>query len=125
MDPILIVNAGSSSVKFEVVAVGGSADLKFQIRGGRWTASVHSRGCAPAAPMERSLLSGASIRATFRCALHVAGAWLREQFDIDRIAVGHGVVDGGPKYDRPVVVDASAAAGSPPRPGARLALSLR
>ena len=33
MDPILIVNAGSSSVKFEVVAVGGSADLNFQIRG--------------------------------------------------------------------------------------------
>ena len=33
MDPILVVNAGSSSVKFEVFAIEGSADLKLQVTG--------------------------------------------------------------------------------------------
>jgi acetate kinase len=33
MDPILVVNAGSSSVKFEVFAIEGSTDLKLQVRG--------------------------------------------------------------------------------------------
>ena len=40
-------------------------------------------------------------------ALHTAGTWLREEHDIDPIAVGHRVVHGGPKYDRPVLVDAN------------------
>ena len=43
-------------------------------------------------------------------ALHVAGAWLREQVDIDPVAVGHRVVHGGPKHDRPVLVDAGVVA---------------
>jgi acetate kinase len=33
MDSILVVNAGSSSVKFEVFAVGGSAKLTRRIKG--------------------------------------------------------------------------------------------
>ena len=40
-------------------------------------------------------------------ALHTAGTWLRKEHDIDPIAVGHRVVHGGPKYDRPVLVDAN------------------
>jgi acetate kinase len=39
--------------------------------------------------------------------LHAAGTWLREEHDINPIAVGHRVVHGGPKYDRPVLVDHS------------------
>ena len=42
-------------------------------------------------------------------ALHTAGTWLREEHDINPIAVGHRVVHGGPKYDRPVLVDAQRA----------------
>ena len=34
-----------------------------------------------------------------------AAAWLRETQKLEPIAVGHRVVHGGPKYDRPVLVD--------------------
>jgi acetate kinase len=40
-------------------------------------------------------------------ALAVAGAWLRETQQLEAIAVGHRVVHGGPRYDRPVLVDAA------------------
>ena len=33
MDPILVVNAGSSSVKFQVFAIEGSTELTLQIKG--------------------------------------------------------------------------------------------
>ena len=39
--------------------------------------------------------------------LATAGAWLREERQINPIAVGHRVVHGGPDYDRPVRVDAA------------------
>jgi acetate kinase len=37
-------------------------------------------------------------------ALQTAGAWLREAQKLEPCAVGHRVVHGGPKYDRPVLV---------------------
>jgi acetate kinase len=37
MDTILVVNAGSSSVKFQVFAIGEGADLTRLIKG-QWTA---------------------------------------------------------------------------------------
>jgi acetate kinase len=37
--------------------------------------------------------------------MRTAGAWLREQSDINLIAIGHRVVHGGPDFDRPVLVD--------------------
>jgi phosphate acetyltransferase len=40
-------------------------------------------------------------------AIQAAGAWLRETQKLDPLAVGHRVVHGGPKYDRPVRVDNS------------------
>src|SRR6185437_5797548 len=39
-------------------------------------------------------------------ALAAAGNWLRQELQIDPVAVGHRVVHGGPDYDRPVRVDA-------------------
>jgi acetate kinase len=39
-------------------------------------------------------------------ALQASAAWLREEYDIAPIAVGHRVVHGGPDYDKPVLVDA-------------------
>src|SRR4051812_33257556 len=40
-------------------------------------------------------------------ALQTAGAWLRETQKLEPSAVGHRVVHGGPKYDRPVLVDST------------------
>jgi acetate kinase len=108
MDPILVVNAGSSSVKFEIFAIEGSADLKLQVRGqvdGIGTQPrLRARGADGAQLIDRRL----EMRDVpdVPAALHAAGAWLREQFEIDPVAVGHRVVHGGPRYDRPVLVDA-------------------
>jgi acetate kinase len=40
-----------------------------------------------------------------KAALITAGAWLRETQNLEPSAVGHRVVHGGPKYDRPIRVD--------------------
>jgi acetate kinase len=38
-------------------------------------------------------------------AMSVAGAWLREELNINPVAVGHRVVHGGPDYANPVLID--------------------
>ncbi len=108
MDPILVVNAGSSSVKFEVFAIQGSADLKLQVRGqmdgiGRQP-RLRAHGADGAQLIEQHF--EANDVPDVPSALHTAGAWLREQLEINPVAVGHRVVHGGPKYVRPVLVDA-------------------
>ena len=108
MDPILVVNAGSSSVKFEVFAIEGSADLKLQVKG-----QVDGIGTQPRL-RGRGADGAQLIDQRFETrevpdvpsALQMAGAWLREQLEMQPVAVGHRVVHGGPKYARPVRVDA-------------------
>ena len=109
MDSILVVNAGSSSVKFEVFAVAGPADLSRQVKG-----QVDGIGTQPRLRAHGADGAGIVDQRFERdqvpdvpTALHTAGTWLREEHDIDPIAVGHRVVHGGPKYDRPVLVDAN------------------
>ena len=109
MDPILVVNAGSSSVKFQVFAIEGTDDLTLQIKG-----QVDGIGTQPRlrarGPGRVELVDRRFEREQVpdvSAALQASGAWLREQYAIDPIAVGHRVVHGGPKYDRPVLVDAA------------------
>jgi acetate kinase len=109
MDSILVVNAGSSSVKFEVFAVASPADLTRRIKG-----QVDGIGTQPRLRAQGADDAGVVDQRFERdqvpdvpAALHTAGTWLREEHDIDPIAVGHRVVHGGPKYDRPVLVDAN------------------
>src|SRR6516162_309535 len=109
MDSILVVNAGSSSVKFEVFAVAGPADLSRQVKG-----QVDGIGTQPRLRAHGADGAGIVDQRFERdqvpdvpTALHTAGTWLREEHDIDPIAVGHRVVHGGPKYDKPVLVDAN------------------
>jgi acetate kinase len=108
MDPILVINAGSSSVKFQVFAVEGANELTLQIKG-----QVDGIGTQPRlqarAPGEVEVVNECYERSAVPdvpSALATAGAWLRERYDINPIAVGHRVVHGGPAYDRPVLVDA-------------------
>ncbi|HZR87505.1 MAG TPA: acetate/propionate family kinase [Bradyrhizobium sp.] len=107
MDTILVVNAGSSSVKFEVFAIEGDA-LKRQARG-----QVDGIGTRPrlrAAGADRAVLverefDTASV-SDVPAALAAAGTWLREEMQLHPVAIGHRVVHGGPDFDAPVRVDA-------------------
>jgi acetate kinase len=107
MDTILIVNAGSSSVKFQIYSVEGEGRLRRQIKG-----QIDGIGSRP-----RLRASGASgdplaDRAypiegvpDVPAAMEIAGGWLRDELSIHPMAVGHRVVHGGPDYDRPVLID--------------------
>ena len=108
MDTILVVNAGSSSVKFQVFAAGRRGDPERQIKGQIDGIGVRPRLRASAANgdtlIDREL--GAEEVSTVPEALQAAGAWLRDACSISPIAVGHRIVHGGPRYDRPVLIDA-------------------
>ncbi|OPY94597.1 acetate kinase [Bradyrhizobium sacchari] len=107
MDTILVVNAGSSSVKFQVYSIEGEGTLRRQIKG-----QIDGIGSRP-----RLRAGGASngplvdraypIEAVpdVPAAMAVAGDWLRNELRVTPIAVGHRVVHGGPDYSRPVVID--------------------
>ena len=108
MDTILVVNAGSSSVKFQLFAVESDGALKRQVRGQVDGIGTHPRlrttGADRTALVDRAL--DAPAVADVAAALAVAGSWLREELLIHPIAIGHRVVHGGPDYERPVRGDA-------------------
>jgi acetate kinase len=106
MDTILVANAGSSSVKFQVFEIGPGRKLNCQIKG-----KVEGIGTKPllraADATGRMLIDRAFSNGTIPdvpSALQAAGAWLRDELRIDPVAVGHRVVHGGPDFNRPVLV---------------------
>jgi acetate kinase len=107
MDTILVVNAGSSSVKFQIFAIEGEGRLRRQIKGQMDGIGTRPRlratgaGDDPMADRAYPIESVPDVPA----ALAVAGGWLRDEIGMDPIAVGHRVVHGGPDYDRPVLID--------------------
>jgi acetate kinase len=109
MDTILVINAGSSSVKFQVFAVDGDGRLSRQIKGQMDGIGSRPRLRATGAEGETLAERAYSIEgvADIPAALHVAGDWLRDERQITPLAVGHRVVHGGPDYDKPVLIDHS------------------
>ena len=107
MDTILVANAGSSSVKFQVFGIERDGSLKRQIKGQMDGVGSRPRLRVTAADkavlVDRTYESAAVPDVT--TALTTAGAWLRAEQKIDPIAIGHRVVHGGPDYDGPVRVD--------------------
>jgi acetate kinase len=107
MDTILVVNAGSSSVKFQVFSVDGDGRLHRQIKG--QMDGIGSR------PRLRATDAAGNVMADrvypiesvpdVPSGLMLASAWLRDELQVSPRAVGHRVVHGGPDYDRPVVID--------------------
>jgi len=106
-DTILVINAGSSSIKFQLFYVADSA-LAVRLRGqveGIGTHPrlvVHGDGSLQARtePLPEEVGPGGPG------ALAFLGAWLREQLGgTTPTAIGHRVVHGGPAYDTHVVVD--------------------
>ena len=114
-DSILVVNAGSSSIKFQLFSVGDGDRLERRMKG-----QMDGIGSRP-----RLLAKGddgkSLVDRTWRvdevsgvsAALDKVVEFLREASN-GRLpsAVGHRVVHGGPDYSAPVAVDAERA--SPP-----------
>jgi acetate kinase len=107
MDSILVVNAGSSSVKFQVFETGGKSSLKRLIKGQMDGIGTRPRLRAQAAD-NTALIDqtyGLDVVSDVPSAIREAGAWLRTSQKLNLIAVGHRVVHGGPGYSRPVLID--------------------
>jgi len=107
MDTILVINAGSSSVKFQVFAVDGDGRLQRQIKGQMDGIGSRPRLRATGPNGEKLAERAYPIEsvADVPAALQVAGDWLRDERRVTPLAVGHRVVHGGPDYDRPVLID--------------------
>jgi acetate kinase len=107
MDTILVVNAGSSSVKFQVFAADGASGLRRLVKG--QMDGIGTRPHLRAEGADAQLLIDQSYAPAqigdVPAALLCAGAWLRETQKLVPAAVGHRVVHGGPQYDRPVRID--------------------
>jgi len=113
MDAILVVNAGSSSLKFQAFATSGSGDeLECLVKG-----QVDGVGTRPRLRAEsadkKSLIDqtyDADKVPDLPAAIQVAGDWLRATQKVNLLAVGHRVVHGGPEFDRPVRITPEVAA---------------
>ena len=108
MDAILVVNAGSSSLKFQVFEIRGGGDLgrlvKGQMDGIGTRPRLRAEG-AGADIADRPAPTPRTRYAISRLRMQRTGAWLRETQHVDLLAVGHRVVHGGPEYARPVLID--------------------
>jgi acetate kinase len=107
MDAILVVNAGSSSVKFQIFGVERDGALRRLIKG-----QFDGIGTRPRLSAESSDKSSLIDRtyapgevADVPAAIATVASWLRETQSFNLLAVGHRVVHGGPRYDRPVLID--------------------
>jgi acetate kinase len=107
MDTILVVNAGSSSVKFQIFSVEGEGKLRRLIKGQMDGIGSRPRLRASGADSDPLADRAYPIEAVpdVPAALAIAGGWLRDELRISPVAVGHRVVHGGPDYDRPVLID--------------------
>ena len=107
MDTILVVNAGSSSVKFQIFSVEGEGKLQRQIKGQMDGIGSRPRLRASGANGDSLADRAYPIESVpdVPAALGIAGNWLRDELRISPMAVGHRVVHGGPDYDRPVLID--------------------
>src|SRR4051794_22751988 len=102
MDTILVVDAGSSSVKFQIFSVEGEGRLQRRIKG-----QVDGIGISPrlqARDANRDRLAHRTypvdLVSDIPAAMCIVGEWLRDEMRISPLAVGHRVVHGGPDYDR-------------------------
>jgi acetate kinase len=108
MDAILVVNAGSSSLKFQVFGIEARKNLKCILKG-----QVDGIGTRPR--LRATGVDGAvEIDKTFSpeqisdlsAATQETAAWLRSAKNVELIAVGHRVVHGGPEYISSVLLNA-------------------
>src|SRR6266436_560000 len=106
METILVVNAGSSSVKFQVFAIEPSGALARRIKG-----QMDGIGTRPR--LRASDAQGSSIVdrkyapeaiPSVPAALQMAAAWLREEQNIEPCAIAHRLVHAAPVSHRPFLI---------------------
>lgn len=102
MDPaILVLNAGSSSLKFSMFRRTSTSSWDPEMRG-----QIEGLGTSPRLVVKDAsgkLLAKEAVDG--RSPVEVLAAWLRARSDVGRLAgVGHRVVHGGPRFGAPVVV---------------------
>ena len=108
MGSILVVNAGSSSLKFSVYRPGSGDVLQWAVHG-----LIDGIGTRPSMKFKDGAGNTLAARdlevaeaRNVRDALALADAWLGERFGGDPlVAVGHRVVHGGAEFSRPVLID--------------------
>jgi acetate kinase len=108
MDVILVVNAGSSSIKFQIFGIADAQRLNRLLKG--QMDGIGSRPRFVVTDANQSTLidqnypvSDAPDVAT---SISIVADWLRKtQSALTLVCVGHRVVHGGPEFDRPVIVD--------------------
>ena len=107
MCAILVVNAGSSSVKFQVFSTGDAANLRAPRQGPgrrhRHAAAASRRSGGRRGPGRRELFPGSCSRSRRGDCVGREMAW-RARSNSILTAVGHRVVHGGFEFDRPVLV---------------------
>ena len=106
MGPILVVNAGSSSVKFQVFAADVAVPRRL-LKGQMDGIGTKPRLRAEAADKTKLIdqtYAPEQIK-DVPTALQTAGAWLRETQKLEPAAIGHRVVHGGPDYNQPTLID--------------------
>lgn len=108
MDTILVVNAGSSSLKFQVFGIEASANLKRlikgQIEGIGTRPRLRATGANGASAIDKTFLPE-QVR-DLPAAIQETAIWLRSTQNFDLKAVGHRVVHGGPEYSGSVLINA-------------------
>jgi acetate kinase len=107
METILVANAGSSSVKFQLYGVQQAGDLERLVKGQMDGIGTQARLRASGSDGQ-SLIDRKYPREEIpdlQTGILKVGAWLRETQKVELIAVAHRVVHGGPEYAQPVLID--------------------
>ncbi|MGO4407719.1 acetate/propionate family kinase [Bosea sp. RAF48] len=106
MDAILVVNAGSSSLKFQIFTVSEGA-LTRQVRG--QLDGIGQRPRLRASDAKGTSLIDLSLQREevpdLPAAIDRTRSWLRSLEGFSLLAIGHRVVHGGPDYAAPTIID--------------------
>jgi acetate kinase len=108
-DTILVVNAGSSSIKFQLFSIGPGDQLQRRLKGQIEAIGVHphlvAKGADGASLIDKTW--PAAEVGDVPAALGKLVEFLRAEIGTLPIAVGHRVVHGGPDYSAPILIEAS------------------
>jgi acetate kinase len=108
-ETVLVVNAGSSSIKFQLFSIGAGDQLqrrlKGQIEGIGVRPHLIAKGAKGDVLIDKTWL--AAEAADVPAALGKVVEFLRAEIGALPIAVGHRVVHGGPDYSAPILIDAA------------------
>jgi acetate kinase len=106
MEVILVLNAGSSSLKFQLLAATPALDrqVRGQIDGIGVRPRLHATGADGVTLVDRTLAP--AELPDLPAATEALRTWLSGLGGVEPRAVGHRVVHGGPDFDRPVLLDA-------------------